>query len=103
MGAGCAKRFSDEEVRYFITDDKIWNKYAKFKVNQQKVSERGRNYVNCPFPDCEEVMIIDPAIFDDFCMECDEGHQFCARCKNEGWHRPEECKKVNFRCHFFIF
>ena len=92
LGSSCPKKFSDEEIRHFIIEEKVWNKYTKFKISKKKI--QARSYVNCPVPDCEEVLYVDPATFDDFCMECDEGHQFCARCKNEGWHRPEECKKV---------
>lgn len=97
MGIKCQKVFTDDEVRYFIKDEQIWEKYVKFKNNQithMKVSKMGKNYVNCPYPDCEEIMIVDHSILDDFCLECENGHQFCARCKNLGWHRIEECKKV---------
>jgi len=95
MEAGCTRKFTDDDVRYFVKDDPNWNKFVKFKINKQKTAVGGSNYVNCPYPDCEEVMMIDPQIIWDFCMECDEGHQFCARCKNEGWHPPEECKKYD--------
>jgi hypothetical protein len=26
----------------------------------------GKNYVNCPHPDCEEIMIVEHALFDDW-------------------------------------
>jgi hypothetical protein len=68
MGVKCSKIFTDDEVRYFITDDKMWEKYAKFKNNQitqMKVTKMGKNYVNCPHPDCEEIMIVEHALFDD--------------------------------------
>jgi len=95
LEAGCSKKFSDDEVRHFVKDEGNWNKFVKFKINKQKTIIGGHNYVNCPIPDCEEVMMIDPAVMMDFCMECDEGHQFCARCKNEGWHPPEDCKRYD--------
>ena len=90
----CKKKFTDEEVRYFITDDENWNKYIKFKINKKKVIIGGKNIIYCPFPDCEEAMIIDPSMFDDFCFECEVGHKFCSRCKNLGWHPLNDCKKV---------
>ncbi len=73
----------------------MYAKYRKFKITQLKLNNPEKNYVNCPFPDCEE--IIDADLVEDeedFMKECNEGHKFCLNCKSLGWHKSSKCKNV---------
>lgn len=52
-------------------------------------------YMYCPFPDCEEILIIDGTYEDRF-FSCENAHKFCSVCKTEGWHQENECLRVKF-------
>ncbi len=91
---GCPKTFNDDEVKEYVSPA-LYSKYRKFRFNQLKLNSPEKNYVNCPSPDCEE--IIEAEIREDqndFMRECNEGHKFCINCKNLGWHDSSGCKNV---------
>ena len=95
LSAGCIRVFSDEEVKRFV-DNVMYSKYRRFKLNQQKLQKINETYniVNCPHPDCEEVIEFDPKQEECF-VECEMKHKFCAKCLIEGWHKKGDCKTVN--------
>ena len=90
---GCPKTFVDEEVKEFVTPE-IFYKYRKFKLTQMKLNNPDKVYINCPFPDCEEIIDVESMQEPDSMMECNFGHKFCARCKMTGWHQNGKCKNV---------
>ena len=89
---GCPKTFIEEEIRAYVSSE-IYSKYRKFKMSQLKLNNPNINYVNCPTPDCEEIVDYEiPADPKDTLIECNIGHKFCAKCKTEGWHKKGKCK-----------
>lgn len=94
LSEGCERLFSDEEIKNFV-DCTIYLKYRKFKINQLKLQKNNESniIVNCPHPDCEEVIEYDSKEEECF-VECAIKHKFCVKCKTEGWHRKSECKTV---------
>lgn len=49
--------------------------------------------INCPYPDCEEIITIDPTYENRF-FTCDNMHEFCSLCKSIGWHQENDCMRV---------
>jgi hypothetical protein len=93
---GCPKTFIEEEVKIYVTPETFY-KYRKFKFSQIKLNNPDANYINCPIPDCEEIIDWEPPEDPDETMiECNTGHKFCARCKTNGWHKKGKCVDVIF-------
>jgi hypothetical protein len=91
---GCPKTFIDEEIKEFV-DHNLFMKYRKFKFSQMRLSNSERNYINCPIPDCEELLDIDSFEQGQIKLECSEGHKFCSKCMTPGWHQGgSTCKNV---------
>jgi len=91
---GCAKTFIDEEIRSYVDPD-IYGKYRKFKLSQMRMNNPGRNYINCPTPDCEEMIDISDIDSNNTKIICQLNHKFCARCMMPGWHENgSKCKNV---------
>lgn len=99
---GCPKTFVDEEIKEFITPE-MFTKYRKFKLSQMRLNNPDKNYMNCPIPDCEEILDIDVAEEGEYRMECAEGHQFCSKCMSPGWHKPSECHNVKIFIKLFFY
>jgi hypothetical protein len=89
---GCPRLFTNEEVRA-IVDDELWNKYRKFLLQKLRLNQPDVALMNCPYPDCEEIVEIDPLERQIF-VECDVEHKFCSKCKEIGWHQEGRCEKV---------
>jgi hypothetical protein len=89
---GCPKTFVDEEIREYVTPD-LFGKYKKFKLQQIKLNNPNRNFVNCPIADCEDIVEINEEP-DETMLDCAFGHQFCSKCKTEGWHKKGKCREV---------
>jgi hypothetical protein len=72
-----------------------YSKYIKFLNNQLKYDNNNKDVmiIFCPHPDCEEAQEID---FNSRTInyECDMGHKFCIKCKNEIWHDNDKCTAV---------
>ena len=49
--------------------------------------------MNCPHPDCEHTEVYDLNL-NQINFQCESGHKFCAKCKNEVWHEDEKCSRV---------
>lgn len=92
MKGGCPIPI-DETIIIFIVDEKNKKKYKKFS-KQQKI-KRGRNIMNCPFPDCDELIEIDPKFKKRF-YRCENHHNVCSVCKSNKIHNEFECKKVKY-------
>ena len=86
---GCPKIYSEEEIKVNV-DEKTFKKYKKFLNVQIKLNNPDKNYVYCPFPDCEELVDADEGE-DDF-LECNKGHIFCSKCHQLGRHKKGKCK-----------
>jgi len=75
-------------------DEKHSKKYIKFYKEQIRKMNSGNNKtMNCPFPDCEDVISIDPTYENRF-FTCDNMHEFCSLCKRIGWHQETDCLRV---------
>ena len=98
---GCPKTFVDDEIKVYVTVD-IFKKYRKFKISQLKLNHPDKNYVNCPFPDCEEILDMESVPESDSMIECNLGHKFCAKCKTVGWHKKGNCSNVKLILITFV-
>lgn len=80
--------------------DQLFYKYKKFKISQIKLNDPAKHYINCPIPDCEEIVeITEDSNRQPFIM-CNFQHKFCAYCKSPGWHKKGNCKDV---CSYYLF
>ena len=101
MNEKCDRVFNEEEIKKCV-DEEIFKKYTKFKIIQMKMVNK--NFVNCPFTDCEE--IVETAInfisglssvnasSKEYFVECQKMHKFCAKCKILEWHEDKKCSNV---------
>ncbi len=87
---GCPRQFTSDEIKSHVTQDS-WKKFRKFLF--QKTHLSSPEYKNCPYPDCEEIVQVDPLEVQIF-NECDQHHRFCSKCMQVGWHREGRCEKV---------
>ncbi len=87
---GCPRKFTNEEIKKNVAPE-IWLKYRKFYY--QKLNMKGPEYKNCPYPDCDEIVQVDPLEIQIF-NECDLNHRFCSKCMEVGWHSEGRCEKV---------
>ena len=85
---GCPKRYSEEEIEANV-EEEVFKKYKKFKNIQIKLSNPNKIYVNCPFPDCEE--IVDCTNPESEFMTCNNNHIFCYKCHKLGKHPKGKC------------
>jgi hypothetical protein len=85
---GCPKRYSEEEIKANV-EEEVFKKYKKFKNIQIKLSNPNKIYVNCPFPDCEE--IVDCTNPESEFMTCNNNHIFCYKCHKLGKHPKGKC------------
>ena len=85
---GCPKRYSEEEINANV-EEEVFKKYKKFKNIQIKLSNPNKIYVNCPFPDCEE--IVDCTNPESEFMTCNNNHIFCYKCHKLGKHPKGKC------------
>jgi hypothetical protein len=90
---GCPRVFTNEEVKANVDDD-LWEKYRKFLVQKLKLNQPNVPMMNCPYPDCDDIVEIDPLERQIF-VECDYEHKFCSKCKEVGWHEEGRCEKVS--------
>ena len=103
---GCQKTFIEDEIKSFV-DNETFNKYRKFKFNQLKLNNNNSNYLNCPYPDCEDFIEVTEDLDYEPFIQCENGHKFCAKCKETGWHQKGKCVDVrifynNFPLIFII-
>ena len=85
---GCPKRYSEEEIEANV-EEEVFKKYKKFKNIQIKLSNPNKIYVNCPFPDCEE--IVDCTNPESEFITCNNNHIFCYKCHKLGKHPKGKC------------
>ena len=87
---GCPRNFTHEEIRKFVSAEN-WRKYTKFI--RSKAAFSSPDYKNCPYPDCEQIVQIDPFEVQIF-NECNDNHRFCSKCLELAWHESGRCEKV---------
>ena len=93
LSGGCPRAFVEEEIKEYVTPETFY-KYRKFKIVQMKINNPDKFYINCPFPDCEEILDAESIVDSDPMMECNLEHKFCAKCKALGWHKKDKCNDV---------
>jgi hypothetical protein len=89
---GCTKIFTNEEIQMMVNPE-IWQKYKKFSNQKLRMTGNEMFMMNCPSPNCDEIVEIDPVGKKIF-LTCENGHSFCSKCKNVGWHEEENCSQV---------
>lgn len=94
---GCPKKYSNEEIKANVTQE-VYSKFIKFYNEQIKLSNPNKLYVNCPSPNCEE--IVDCDICEDEFAECEQKHVFCYKCHYLGRHKKGKCQNV---FHYIIY
>jgi hypothetical protein len=77
-----------------IISEKQKIKFIKFYNKKNKLKIYENNLLNCPFPDCEE-LIINKLTYENKFFECRFNHKFCAVCKIlYDNHDEKKCKNV---------
>ena len=89
---GCPKKYSDEEIKANVTPE-VFSKYKKFKNEQTKLNNPNKKYVNCPYPNCEE--LVEVVNSEEEFVRCMNGHDFCYKCHQLGFHKKGKCQKEN--------
>ena len=79
--------------------EQLFEKYKKFKNEQNLLSNPKKSYVFCPVPNCEEMILLEKDLNEDPFFTCSHGHKFCGKCKTRGWHKKGKCNDV---CVCFI-
>jgi hypothetical protein len=93
MYGGCPREFANEEIKAAVTQE-LWEKYKKFMIQKMKFGNPTIPVMNCPYPDCQEILEIDPTGLRMF-VECANNHQSCSKCKSLSWHNEQSCENVN--------
>jgi hypothetical protein len=88
----CMQCFSNENIKHVVSTY-FWIKYKKFLLQKLKMNQDSIKLMNCPFPDCEEIVEIDPYGMQIF-VECASNHKFCSMCQECEWHQVGKCNKV---------
>ena len=86
--AGCLNIISDKIIKQFTTQE-LYRKYLKFKKRNLYAENMKKGLIPCIHPDCEEWLRYKEG--DDPNVTCNEGHSFCAKCKQKQ-HRGKRCK-----------
>lgn len=90
---GCPHIYSSKEIRANVPS-LIYQKYKKFYNEKTKLSNPDKLYLNCPYPDCQE--IVDCEESDMGFVKCNNNHTFCIKCKKLGYHKEGKCKDEDF-------
>ena len=92
MHGGCPVKINEQIINH-IVDKKHARKFAKFYKEQYKIKKNSKNIMNCPSPDCDDLIVIDPTYENRF-YTCERRHNFCSVCKTIGFHDESKCSKV---------
>ncbi len=92
MNGGCPLKIKEEIVTH-IVDENHARKYIKFYREQTRRNNSNNKTMNCPFPDCDDIVVIDPTYENRF-FTCDNNHDFCSLCKKTGFHQETDCLRV---------
>ena len=90
---GCPHKYTSKEIKSNVSPD-IYYKYRKFKNEKVKLSNHNKAYVNCPYPDCDE--IVDCENNSNGFVQCENNHIFCMKCKQLGRHKNNKCQDEDF-------
>lgn len=90
---GCPRIYSSKEIKANVSS-LIYQKYKKFYNQKKKLTNLNKLYINCPYPDCEE--IVDCEESDKGFAKCNNNHIFCVKCKQLGYHKEGKCKDEDF-------
>lgn len=88
----CPQCFTNEDIKQIVSTD-MWIKYKKILLQKLKLNQDSIKLMNCPSPDCEDIVEVDPYGKQIF-VECSHGHKFCSMCQECEWHQLGKCKKV---------
>lgn len=88
---GCPKKYSNDEIKANVVPE-IYSKFLRFYNEQIKLSNPNKLFVNCPSPNCEEIVDCDNC--EDEFAECEQRHVFCYKCHFLGKHKRGKCQNV---------
>ena len=92
MNGGCPVKINEQIITH-IVDENHARKFAKFSKEQNTIKKNSKKIMNCPSPDCDELIVIDPT-FENRFYTCERRHNFCSVCKTIGFHDESKCSKV---------
>jgi len=87
-GCNCNHRLTHEEVRLFIGEHEVFNKYESLQLQQTLNQTEGCRW--CPRPGCETAMFGDKLTPMMTCPKCKM--KFCFNCKTSEWHPGTTCE-----------
>lgn len=90
LQAGCKNMIPENCIKDNVTQEDFL-KLIRFKRRLGFIENLKKGYVPCTAPDCEQWVSYRDG--NDPFVECSEGHQFCAKCK-EAWHKRGDCRNV---------
>ena len=88
----CNRIFTLDDVKALVSPQ-LFAKY-RYHLHRKTIMSlnRGKYAVNCPYPDCEEIVFLDTQINEkNNKIICPNGHKFCGKCKELTWHSIEYC------------
>ena len=92
MKGGCQNTLGEQLINHIVSE-KHKKKYVKFYNQQYNFKIHKNNIMNCPYPNCDEVLKIDPT-FEERFYKCEQSHRFCSVCKILEYHDKKKCKNV---------
>ena len=86
---GCQREYSDNDIKQNVSPN-IYRKYKKFKFQKLIFSNPEKHFVQCPYPDCPEIVEVEN--FDEEFVKCENKHIFCYKCRSLNYHRKYQCQ-----------
>jgi len=87
-GSNCKHQLTHEEVRLFIGQQDLFNKYERLQLQQTLNQTEDCRW--CPRPGCETAMFGDKSTPMMTCPKCEM--KFCFNCKTSEWHPGTTCE-----------
>ena len=86
---GCQREYTDNDIKQNVIPN-IYKKYKKFKFQKLILSNPEKHFVQCPYPDCPE--IVEVKNFEEEFVQCENKHFFCYKCRSLNYHRKYQCQ-----------
>ena len=86
---GCQREYSPNDIKQNVSLN-IYKKYKKFKYQKIVLSNPDKFFVQCPYPDCPEIVEI--TNFEEEFIKCNNNHNFCYKCRSLNFHRKFQCQ-----------
>lgn len=88
----CPRIFTNTEIEEIVKED-VYQKYKKFFTRKANLHIHCEEIaIQCPFPDCEEILFFERRTHINAKLVCANGHKFCGKCGDLSWHSGYNCK-----------